>query len=226
MTNHHFITNGPMIKGLAGYLLPVMATEAEYGPQLQKLCKPLITGVGPIQAAMSLTRFLTQTPLQPVHIVVLGSGGSATLEHLEVYQPSHASYRDMDASALGFPKGVTPFTDNKPTIALDDWPYSSLSPKFNLPAATVATGASVVNQHQYNTIDADMVDMETYALAVVAREFNIPITCLRGVSDGRHHLASVEDWSKSLEILDQKLALLFGSMLSQFGAYDHAVSYS
>ena len=41
----------------------------------------------------------------------LGSAGSRALEQTEIYQAVFVSYRDMDASPLGFEKGVTPFLD-------------------------------------------------------------------------------------------------------------------
>ena len=47
-----------------------------------------------------------------------GSAGSRSLEQGEIYQASHVSYRDIDASALGFPKGTTPFLDLPAVIEL------------------------------------------------------------------------------------------------------------
>eukprot|EP01036_Dinobryon_divergens_P000086 gene86-101_t len=35
-----------------------MATELEYGPELRGRISPLITGVGPIEAAASVTEYL------------------------------------------------------------------------------------------------------------------------------------------------------------------------
>ena len=41
-------------------ILYVMATELEYGPELKSRITPLITGVGPIEAAIVLTEHLTR----------------------------------------------------------------------------------------------------------------------------------------------------------------------
>ena len=39
-------------------LLYVMAVDAEYGPHLRQRITPLMTGVGPVEAAVALTRAL------------------------------------------------------------------------------------------------------------------------------------------------------------------------
>ena len=40
-------------------LLFVMAADAEYGPHLKARFKPLMTGIGPVEAAVSLTATLS-----------------------------------------------------------------------------------------------------------------------------------------------------------------------
>ncbi len=105
------------LKSVAGKrLLFVMAVDAEYGPHLKARFLPLMTGVGPVEAAISLTRALSHLALDgalPDLVVCLGSAGSRTLEQTEVYQIASVSYRDMDASPLGFEKGRTPFLDHR-----------------------------------------------------------------------------------------------------------------
>jgi adenosylhomocysteine nucleosidase len=94
------------LKSVSGRsILFVMAAEAEYGPFLRSRIDPLMTGVGPVEAAITLTRTLSQLEARdelPDMVVSLGSAGSAKLEQTEVYQVSSISYRDMDASPLGF----------------------------------------------------------------------------------------------------------------------------
>jgi len=48
---------------------------------------------------------------KPDLVVSLGSARSAKLAQTEVFQAVSVSYRDMDASPLGFAKGQTPFLD-------------------------------------------------------------------------------------------------------------------
>ena len=72
------------LKTIAGRsVLYVMAADAEYGPHLKALFTPVMTGVGPVEAAVSLTRVLAEFTLdgrRPDLVVSLGSAGSAKLE--------------------------------------------------------------------------------------------------------------------------------------------------
>ena len=82
-------------------VLFVMADKAEYGPCLQQRFTPLMTGIGPVEAAVQLTATLAALALQgslPDLVVSLGSAGSRVLEQTEVYQATSVAYRDMDAS--------------------------------------------------------------------------------------------------------------------------------
>ncbi len=183
-------------------VLVVMATEQEYGPHLQRRITPLITGVGPVEAAAitgaALARLAAADDL-PDLVLSLGSAGSRSLDHAGIYQIAGVAYRDMDASALGFRKGVTPFLDHPPLIEI-----AATVP--GIPAATIATGASIVTGAGYDGIDADMVDMESFAVLRAAHHFGLPMMGLRGISDGRSAVSKIEDWTEYLHIIDEKLA--------------------
>lgn len=192
------------MKPIAGKnVLFVMAADAEYGVFLRTRISPLMTGVGPVEAAVVLTkelaRLLGHDDL-PDLVVSLGSAGSATLEQAEIYQVSAVSYRDMDASAFGFEKGKTPFLDLPVSVEL---PLRIPG----IPAATLSTGANVVSGAAYQSIDAEMVDMETFAILRACQSFGIPLIGLRGISDGRHDVNHIDDWTQYLHVIDKKLAL-------------------
>ena len=183
-------------------VLCVMAAPAEYGAHLRARIRPLMTGVGPVEAAVVLTATLARLEARgelPDLIVSLGSCGSPTLEHAAVYQASSVSYRDMDASALGFEKGRTPLLDLPAVLPLP-------CPIPGVPTATLSTGAGVISGSGYDSIDADMVDMETFALLRSAQTFGAPLVALRGVSDGRAELKALEDWTSTLHHVDEALA--------------------
>lgn len=178
-----------------------MAHEAEYGPALRARLSPLMTGVGPVEAALSVTAALTRLQAAgalPDLVISVGSAGSARLDQGGVYQVSHVSYRDMDASALGFARGATPFADFPASLPLHTVP--------GLPRARLATGASVVSGAAYDGIAADMVDMETYALARACMAFDRPLLGLRGISDGAAPLKGITCWTDLLPVLDTRLA--------------------
>jgi len=183
-------------------ILFVMAAPAEYGPELQKLITPLLIGIGPVEASVNVTAKLAELisrSQKPDLVVSLGSAGSRALLQTEVYQVSSISYRDMDVSALGFAPGQTPLTDIPVVVPL---PHIL----DGLPAASLSTGASIITQEQYDTVDADMVDMETFAVWRSCQKFNIPMIGLRGISDGQKDLQQVSDWREYLHIIDEKLS--------------------
>lgn len=183
-------------------VLYVMAADAEYGQHLQALFRPVMTGVGPVEAAVSLTRLLTEFALdgrKPDLVVCLGSAGSAALEQAEVYQITSVAYRDMDASAFGFAKGTTPFLDLPATVPLP----------IRIPGvkeASLSTGANVVSGAAYEAIAADLVEMETFAILRACMSFDIPLVGLRGISDGKAEVHHINDWTEYLHVIDEKLA--------------------
>jgi adenosylhomocysteine nucleosidase len=191
-------------------LLFVMAAEAEYGPHLRSRFIPLLTGVGPVESAISLSGFLATLAGQnalPDLVISLGSAGSRTLKQTHIYQAKSVAYRDMDASALGFEIGATPFL-NIPKIL--DLPH--LIP--GIESATLSTGANIVSGSAYEAIDADMVDMETFALQRCCMVYNVPLIGLRGISDGVSELNHIDDWTEYLDIIDEKLALCVDTVFS------------
>lgn len=183
-------------------VLFVMAADAEYGPHLKERFVPLMTGVGPVEAGIRLGAHLARLAADdriPDLVVSLGSAGSRTLEQTGVSQVSAVSYRDMDASALGFERGKTPFIDLPAAI---DLPLRIEG----IPEATIATGASIVSGAAYDAVAADMVDMETFAVLRACQHFGVPLIGLRGVSDGAAELRHVGDWTEYLHVIDEKLA--------------------
>jgi len=178
-------------------ILYVMAADAEYGPQLRAAITPLLCGVGPVESAIATTRALHEH--RPDVVISLGSAGSAVLEQAEVYQVETVSYRDMDASPLGFGKGITPFLELPGAIAMtaiSDGP----------PAKRLSTGANIISGDAYGMIDADMVDMETFAIKRACMVYDTPLIGLRGISDGAADLHHIDDWTRYLDVIDGKLA--------------------
>ena len=179
-----------------GRTLFVMAARPEYRSGLAALVDPFFCGVGPVEAAVRTAFRIANEPLDA--IVSLGSAGSSRLQIGSIREVSTVAYRDMDASAFGFEKGVTPFADVGTTIGLE--------PAFEVERASLSTGASVVSGEGYATIHADMVDMETWALARVAQARDIRLVGLRGISDGAAPVSRYEDWTDALDMVDDGLA--------------------
>jgi adenosylhomocysteine nucleosidase len=180
-------------------ILYVMAAESEFGPHLKSRITPLICGIGPVEAGVAVAAQLAAMDALPQIVVSLGSAGSARLEQAAVYQASSVSYRDMDASPLGFEPGVTPLL-GLPAIL-------PLGPRVpGLIQATLSTGGNVVSGDAYDAIPADMVDMETYAIKRACDRFNLPLVAIRGISDGDRELRHIGDWTQYLHVIDERLA--------------------
>lgn len=56
-------------------------------------------------------------------------------------------------------------------------------------------------------IDADMVDMETFAILRACQRFQLPLIGLRGISDGKEELRHVGNWTEYLHVIDENLAI-------------------
>ena len=200
------------LKSVSGKsILFVMAAEAEYGPFLRSRIEPLMTGVGPVEAAVTLTRAFAQLEAHgdlPDMVVSLGSAGSSKLEQTEVYQVSAVSYRDMDASPLGFDKGRTPFLD---LPAVVDLPLRIPG----IPEASLSTGGNVISGREaYGRIAADMVDMETFAVLRACQLYKRPLIGLRGISDGVVELQHITGWTEYLHVVDRKLSYAVDSLFT------------
>ena len=193
----------PVVTDLGGVpTLFVMAAEAEYGPALKSRFTPLMTGIGPVEAALGTG--ITLARLQgagqlPRLVVSLGSAGSARLEQGAVYQAGSVSWRDIDASPLGFEKGVTPFLGQPATL-----PLQIRIP--GIPVASLSTGADIVSGPAYDAIPEEMVDMESFAVLRACQTFGLPLVVLRGISDGAETLHHFDDWTRYLDVIDTRLA--------------------
>ena len=183
-------------------VLFIIAALPEYGPHLRQRIRPLITGVGPIEAALAsgiALQALSHAGHPPELVVSLGSAGSRVLEQGKVYQAASVSWRDIDASPLGFTKGVTPYLDHPVDSPLP-------TPIPSIPGVKLSSGADIVSGAAYDRIDADMVDMETFAILRACQRFDVPLIGLRGISDGAAELHHYDDWTSLLHVVDENLA--------------------
>ena len=204
-----------IINGIS--ILTVIAAKAEYGAMMAKtILEPKFIGVGPIEATFNMTKILMEKQQNnelPDIIFSIGTAGSNSLHQAELYQITSVSYRDMNAVAFGFDKGVTPFAE---------YPVKFELPILfkDMPTATLATGASVIDTQgtagiSFADIDADCVDMETYGVVRVAHDFKIPVIGLRGISDGLHDSKGVISWEEYLSIIDTKIAAFYDRIHNQ-----------
>jgi adenosylhomocysteine nucleosidase len=185
-----------------GDWLVVMALPLEAQDVFARAGIPVLyTGVGKVNAAMTLTRALAgyRHAGQPLpRVVNFGSAGSPRFTTGTVVACTTFHQRDMDVSALGFDPGATPYEEIPPVLEF---------PAIFHALASAACGTGDSFETGQRTMSCDVVDMEAYALAKVCHVEGATFACAKFVSDGADH-AAASDWQANLHrAADQFLAL-------------------
>jgi adenosylhomocysteine nucleosidase len=157
----------------------------------------LITGIGKVNAAYELTKVIHQK--KPSLIVNLGSAGSNYFQKGSVICCTKFIQRDMDVRGLGFELYETPLSGLAPII---EYGFKMEG----LQEGICGTGDSFEMGH--SEVLYNVVDMEAYALALVAMKENIPFVCLKYISDDADDNAA-DDWVVQVH----KAAAAFGNIL-------------
>jgi adenosylhomocysteine nucleosidase len=148
----------------------------------------LITGIGKVNAAYELTKSIQQQ--KPALIVNLGSAGSNHFQKGEVICCNKFVQRDMDVRGLGFSQYETPLS-GLPVILEYGLQLEGL------PLGICGTGDSFEMGHAATIYN--VVDMEAYALAMIAMKEKIPFLSLKYISDGADDNAA-EDWTVQVHL--------------------------
>jgi adenosylhomocysteine nucleosidase len=172
--------------------LVVIALELEgQGLFEQAEVSVLYTGLGKVNAALSLARRLSQLRARgalPKMVVNFGTAGSRTFATGSVIACRKFVQRDMDVTGLGFALGETPFEAVPATLAFP-------AVFQGLPEGICGTG------DRFETgaagLACDVIDMEAYALAKACLAEEVPFACAKYISDGADHTAA-DDWHASL----------------------------
>jgi adenosylhomocysteine nucleosidase len=189
-------------------ILVVMALPAEGAGRFEAAGVPVLyTGVGKVNAAITLTRRLA-LPFgdgsRPPLVVNFGTAGSATLPTQALVACRRFVDRDMDVGALGFAPGVTPFDELPPVL--------EFAPAFpDLPEAVCGSGDSFATAH--GGFDCDVVDMEAYALAKACKRAGVAFACAKYVSDGADEHAA-EHWKANVAGAADRFVALYRDLLS------------
>jgi len=165
----------------------VFALEAEAGNVFAEM-NTVFTGIGKVNAAIALTKAIHQR--KPKLIVNLGSAGSQGHGKGAVVCCTRFVQRDMDVTPLGFARYQTPLSDIP--VLLE---YGHEVP--GLPVEACGSGDSFEINH--GDAPYDVVDMEAYVLALIARDEGIPFVCLKYISDDAGSEAA-EDWSVQVHL--------------------------
>ena len=168
------------MKKTSANTLIVVALEDELPSHLVSGWKVLYTGVGKVNAAIAVTEAVLSGQQQ--YLINYGTAGALNSSITGLNRVNHIVQRDMDVRPLGFELGHTPF-DSVGHIDLGG------------PGVSLSTGDHFVTNPP--ELPADIVDMEAYAIAKVARVFNINFECWKYVSDKADEDAAA-NWQESV----------------------------
>jgi len=139
-------------------------------------------GVGKINATYKALEIISK--YEPKLIINFGTAGSLRKNLLGLHEVSHFFQRDMDATALGFKIGVTPFEER----SVIDFGRTGLS---------CSSGDNFVSSPP--ELKTDLVDMEAYAIAKVCLLKNVQFMCFKYVSDNADESAS-KNWKANASL--------------------------
>ena len=173
-------------------ILVAMALPAEGAGRFEAAgIDVLYTGVGKVHAAIAMTRRLADyahAGARPPLVVNFGTAGSLRFAPRTLVACRRFLDRDMDATALGFAHGTTPFDEHPPMIEFpEQFP--------GLPDATCGTGDSFSIRAGVQAVD--VVDMEAYAIAKACRAAGAGFACAKFVSDGADEHAA-RHWKENV----------------------------
>jgi adenosylhomocysteine nucleosidase len=163
----------------------ITALEQELNPGSVASRVPVIySGIGKVNASIATLEAIQK--YQPSLIINFGTVGRINKNLSGLVPIGKVLQRDMMAEPLA-PRGRVPFSHE---------PHEILS---HAQGYTCGTGDSFVTQadHWLSQNAVDVVDMELYAIASVARKYNIPWLCWKYISDEANE-SSGHEWSKQV----------------------------
>lgn len=157
--------------------LVIIALEQE-APRLVNHPAVFFCGVGKINAAVTTARLIER--YSPDRVLNFGTAGGITVT-TGLHQATRFVQRDMQCTALGFQPGQTPYDSEEVVLALGP------------PGLTCSTGDNFVTDPDLE-IAADLVDMESYAIAKACVSAGVEFQCWKFVTDQANPDA-YQDWN-------------------------------
>jgi adenosylhomocysteine nucleosidase len=145
------------------------------------------TGIGKIAATIAAQYVIDMH--RPKMIVNVGTAGSSVFDYGEIVNCYQFVQRDMNLTEFMAPKFVVPYSNNSQVLkyGYNDNRYKS---------AICGTGDTFVRN-----IETDIwncVDMESFAIAYVCHEIEIPFRCYKFISDGKSANTTDKQWESVL----------------------------
>ena len=151
----------------------ILLALREEAPDLAQYANVFFTGVGKINAAMTTAQLIER--YKPKQIINFGTAGGITVS-AGLHQITQFVQRDMQCVELGCLPGQTPFDNTEVVLKLSD-------------GLVCSSGDNFVTDPNLE-IPADLVDMESYAIAKVCYMNNTNFICYKFISDNADNSAS------------------------------------
>lgn len=160
-------------------ILIFVALEDEIPPGALGAHRVVYTGVGKVNAALAAARAFAE--YRPALAVNYGTAGAVTPGRAGLIECGAAVQRDMDLRALGIDLGVTYGDEVPPMLRWREGPVVGTGDSFAAATPELA---------------CDLVDMEAYALAKAAAQWETPFRCVKYVTDAADEGAAA-DWAEN-----------------------------
>ena len=150
----------------------------------------LLTGMGKVNAALAVARVLASH--RPSEIINLGTAGALKHGIKGTHEIARVVQHDLDGTA------IEALTGRPVGLPLD----------LRSEGLTLATGDAFVSSEKVRArlaLQADLVDMEGYAVASAAHAAGVPVRLVKHVSDTADEEAALT-WKESVEACARDLA--------------------
>lgn len=179
-----------------------------------------ICGIGKAYAVYGLSKIL---PVSDSILSMGTSGGLGNEKIGDIYLVDEFAEHDMDVTGLGFPLGLTPFSNMKtPIIRSADESYiSKLSDYLKKCGIEYKKGRTIsgdsflcdpeITRKKKEIFDAGLADMETAAAAkICSTEADVNFAAIRYITDNANH-DSAGNWRENVE----KSSHIFNQILTE-----------
>lgn len=170
--------------------LLVVALEEEAEHLLVSDLPVLITGVGKIRSASALSAVLARQ--RPSRIINLGTAGSLREDLSGTYVVGRTVQHDFDDEVI---YGLTGERFGAPISLATQGPVLGSGDAF---IDSTSARERLVSR------GIDLVDMEGYAVAFTARQFGLPVTLVKAISDGAQEGAG-SAWQRTVAACAERL---------------------
>ncbi len=156
----------------------------------------LITGLGKVEAAVSVTRALSTA--RPAFIVNLGTAGALRDGLTGTHVIHTVIEHDLDSEA------ILHLTGHSVGLPID---VSGHAARYSAEPVVLATGDRFIDDDAARSQlaqHAHLVDMEGYAVAAAATAMNVPVVLVKEVSDSAGEQAGTS-WSTALAACAERL---------------------